>query len=69
LAELACTMTLTFDAPPEVVLDAWTHPRHFETGGRLTDDQFERTRGGTDSFTDNLAGRLPGILKAWHYAN
>ena len=39
-----------------------------QTGGHLSDEEYERARVGTDSFMDSLAGRLPGILKARHDA-
>lgn len=37
-----------------------------QSGGHLTDEEYERARVGTDSFMDTLAGLLPGILKARH---
>jgi uncharacterized protein YndB with AHSA1/START domain len=37
-----------------------------QSGGHLTDEQYEQARIGTESFMDSLAGLLPGILKTRH---
>ena len=37
-----------------------------QSGGHLSDEEYERARVGTDSFMDTLAGLLPGIPKARH---
>jgi uncharacterized protein YndB with AHSA1/START domain len=39
-----------------------------QSGGHLTDEQYEQARVGTESFMDSLAALLPGILKARHDA-
>lgn len=39
-----------------------------QTGGHLTDEEYEHARVGTDSFMDSLARCLPGMLKARHDA-
>ena len=37
-----------------------------QTGGHLSDEEYERAREGTAAFMESLAGLLPGILKAHH---
>ena len=37
-----------------------------QSGGHLSDEEYERARAGTDSFMDTLENLLPGILKARH---
>jgi uncharacterized protein YndB with AHSA1/START domain len=39
-----------------------------QTGGHLSDEEYEHARVGTDSFMDSLARCLPGMLKARHDA-
>ena len=39
-----------------------------QTGGHLSDEEYEHARAGTDSFMDSLARCLPGMLKARHDA-
>jgi hypothetical protein len=39
-----------------------------QTGGHLSDEEYEQARAGTDSFMDSLARCLPGMLKARHDA-
>ena len=150
MAERGYTIKRTFDAPPEVVFDAWTDPEQFaiwfgteeaemhdveldvrpggrwkgtmvvpggrridwqgvyrevskpdrlvmdlsdeagdeyerytatftahgkktemllsQTGGHLSDEEYEHARAGTDSFMDSLARCLPGMFKARHDA-
>ncbi len=40
-----------------------------QSGGHLSDEEYERARIGTSSFMDSLAALLPGILKARHDAD
>jgi uncharacterized protein YndB with AHSA1/START domain len=40
-----------------------------QSGGHLSDEEYERARDGTSSFMDSLAALLPGILKARHDAD
>lgn len=39
-----------------------------QSGGHLSDEEYERARIGTSSFMDSLAALLPGILKSRHDA-
>jgi uncharacterized protein YndB with AHSA1/START domain len=39
-----------------------------QSGGHLSDEEYERAKAGTESFMDSLEGLLPGILKARHDA-
>ena len=37
-----------------------------QSGGHLSDDEYERAKAGTESFMDSLAGLLPDIIKMHH---
>ena len=39
-----------------------------QSGGHLTDEEYEHAKAGTSSFMDSLQGMLPGLLKARHDA-
>jgi uncharacterized protein YndB with AHSA1/START domain len=61
------------DAYERFILTLADHGQHTEmvlrqSGGHLTDEQYERTKIGTESFMDSLAALLPGIIKARHDA-
>jgi uncharacterized protein YndB with AHSA1/START domain len=45
-----------------------THMTLSQTGGHLSDEEYERAREGTNSFMDTLEGILPSVLKARHDA-
>ena len=67
MTERGYTIKRTFDAPPDVVFEAWTDRLVMDLSEQAG-EEYEHARVGTDSFMDSLARCLPGMLKARHDA-